>query len=132
METWTDLSWVNLHERFMSMTRRTSGLNTASQSWPSLRNSGGTVAGSRSMGMLINERGRKRRSRREEGKRVGKTDASEARGTDRASDCLKPARERLLALSFALSSLPLSHPPTMSSSAIYAVSIPRLLFPLSF
>src|SRR6266850_3339101 len=25
----------------------------------------------------------------------------------------------------------LSHPPTMSSSAIYAVSIPRLLFPLS-
>lgn len=67
----TDLSWVNLHDRFMSMTRCTSGLKTANQSWPSLRNSGGTVAGSRSTGM-INERGRKRRSRREEGKRVGK------------------------------------------------------------
>ena len=96
MERWTDLSWVNLHDRFMSMTRCTSGLNTASQSLPSLRNSGGTVAGSRSIVAMANERGPKRRSRREEGKRVGKYMRDRGKGE---SDCLafalNPPREHL-------------------------------------
>ena len=68
MARMTDLWWVNVHDRFTSMTRWTSGLKTASQSRPSLRNSGGTEAGSRWTGMGCTEKEKPAGERRRVGK----------------------------------------------------------------